>query len=618
MLLRSFLAGLAFVPALTLCAGATDYDIGPGQTYTSLGAFPFENLQAGDTVRIHYRAEPYREKIRVRAQGDPGSPVTIRGIAGPSGERPILDGIDATTRSTDIYSYEPLQDLGLIIVYRGPNDQLGYKPRHIVLEGLELRNANAENGNSFTDANGDLRTWEDSASGIWALGIENLTLRDMAIHDCGNGLFINSKGDEATQSRDILVERCEIYGNSVLNRYSEHNIYTEAQNIIFQYNYLGPIKSGALGGNLKDRSARTIIRYNWIQGGLRLIDLVEAQDSYPFVGGLPEYGDDYVYGNILATNPGDANALVHYGGDSGSPETYRQGTLHFYNNTVRALRDASEQYRTHVFDITSNDQTLDARNNIFYVAPFTPGQPATNLQLMRNAGTVFLGVNWASPGWQLWTDNGTPIVGVVDGAANLIGGPENDPGFVSVPAGDLRLSAGSACINLAGPLDADATADFPVLNQYRVPRDGQPRTTAGAAPDLGAFEFGAEGELEGEGEPDGEGEPQGEEEGEAATFQTADINQDGTINLSELLRVIQFFNAGSLHCAAVPTSTEDGYEPGTGVNYTCAPHATDYAPQDWLIGLSELLRTVQLYNFLEYHYCPLDGTEDGYCAGPVN
>jgi hypothetical protein len=132
---------------------------------------------------------------------------------------------------------------------------------------------------------------------------------------------------------------------------------------------------------------------------------------------------------------------------------------------------------------------------------------------------------------------------------------------------------------------------------------------------LGAFEFGAEGELDGEGEPDGEGERQGEEEGEAATFQTADINQDGTINLSELLRVIQFFNAGSLHCAAVPTSTEDGYEPGTGVNYTCAPHATDYAPQDWLIGLSELLRTVQLYNFLEYHYCPLDGTEDGYCAG---
>jgi hypothetical protein len=223
---------------------------------------------------------------------------------------------------------------------------------------------------------------------IWALGIENVVLRDCSIHDCGNGLFIASKGDEETQSRNILIERCEIFNNSVPNRYFEHNIYTEAQNITFQYNYLGPVKANALGGNLKDRSAGTIIRYNWIQGGQRLIDLVEAQDSYPFVGELPEYGDDYVYGNILVTNPGDAGSLVHYGGDSGVVETYRKGTLHFYHNTVRVRRDVSELYRTHIFDLTSNEQSVDARNNIFYVAPYTTGQAASNLQLLINAGTV--------------------------------------------------------------------------------------------------------------------------------------------------------------------------------------------------------------------------------------
>jgi hypothetical protein len=112
MFLPRYVAAAALAAVLVPAAHAATYDIGPGKAYTSLGAFAFEDLEPGDTVNIHYRAEPYREKIRVRAQGTPSMPVTIRGIAGPGGERPVLDGINATTRSTDIYSYEPLQDLG--------------------------------------------------------------------------------------------------------------------------------------------------------------------------------------------------------------------------------------------------------------------------------------------------------------------------------------------------------------------------------------------------------------------------------------------------------------------------------------------------------------------------
>lgn len=278
------LIALSVLPAI----GAV-VDIGPGQAYTSLGEFSFESLGAGDVVNIHYRAEPYREKLRLRAQGTPAAPMVIRGVLGPNGERPVLDGINATTRKTDTYSYEPLQDFGLVIIYRGDGDPYGYKPHDIVLEGIELRNAEQGAGNTFTDANGASRSWVENASGLWALGVENLVIRNCAVHNCGNGLFITSKGDEQTQSRNILVEGCEIYGNSVPGRFFEHNIYTEAPNTTFQYNYLGPVREQAQGGNLKERSARTIIRYNWIQGGQRLIDIVEAQDSYSFVGGLPEY-----------------------------------------------------------------------------------------------------------------------------------------------------------------------------------------------------------------------------------------------------------------------------------------------------------------------------------------
>lgn len=100
-----------------------------------------------------------------------------------------------------------------------------------------------------------------------------------------------------------------------------------------------------------------------------------------------------------------------------------------------------------------------------------------------------------------------------------------------------------------------------------------------------------------------------------APFQTADQDQNGVINLSELLRCIQFYNAGGLHCADDPGDTEDGYVPGPGAKQSCVPHDTDYAPQDWKIGLSELLRLIQFYNFLGYHVCPGENTEDGFCPG---
>ncbi len=93
-------------------------------------------------------------------------------------------------------------------------------------------------------------------------------------------------------------------------------------------------------------------------------------------------------------------------------------------------------------------------------------------------------------------------------------------------------------------------------------------------------------------------------------FLSADENHDNRINLSELLRVIQFFNSDGYHCQA---GSEDGYAPGPG-DHGCAPHSSDYNPQDWRVDLSELLRLIQFFNSDGYHACA--GSEDGYCPGP--
>jgi hypothetical protein len=94
---------------------------------------------------------------------------------------------------------------------------------------------------------------------------------------------------------------------------------------------------------------------------------------------------------------------------------------------------------------------------------------------------------------------------------------------------------------------------------------------------------------------------------------SADTQNTGQIDLSALLRVIQLYNAGGLHC---DRNGEDGYAPGEdAAAQACTPHSSDYNPQDWRIDLNELLRAIQFYNVGGYTPCPESGTEDGFCPG---
>ncbi len=116
--------------------------------------------------------------------------------------------------------------------------------------------------------------------------------------------------------------------------------------------------------------------------------------------------------------------------------------------------------------------------------------------------------------------------------------------------------------------------------------------------------------------------PNGQSVGAASTPGTLTIGNGGThyhsadynpanwqVSLSELLRIIQLYNA---HVYCCMTGSEDGFAPETGP-HDCTPHSSDYAPQDWVISLSELLRIIQFYNSNAYH--EKSGTEDGYEAG---
>ena len=165
-----------------------------------------------------------------------------------------------------------------------------------------------------------------------------------------------------------------------------------------------------------------------------------------------------------------------------------------------------------------------------------------------------------------------------------------DPRFADPENGDFRLMRDSPAIDagrdVSDPLYGAAVTDF--LGRAR----GFPYASSpggdGSYYDIGAFEF-------------------------HPGWHAGDIDGSGSLSLSELLRIIQIFSMGGYHC---DPNGEDGYAPGPDqAARDCDPHSSDYNPQDWRIDLTELLRAVQFFNVGGYHWCPGPESEDGYCLG---
>jgi hypothetical protein len=459
-----------FAPIVLAMAGissAATYEVGPGRELSTVGEVPWESLQPGDTVLIHARAEPYQEKFVIGRAGTADAPITVRGVPGPDGDLPVMDGNGATTRSNLSY----WGDVRGVIKIGGARNPADTMPKYIVIENLDVRGGRPPF--AFTAANGQKLAYHKNAAAVYVEKAEHLTIRGCRLHDCGNGLFVSSNDERA--SRDILVEGCHIFDNGNLNSGFEHNVYTEAAGMIFQYNHFGPLRANCVGNNIKDRSAGLIIRYNWIEGGNKELDLVEAQDS-ALVRRDPAYHEAFVHGNVLLKLPRDVHSfLVHYGSDSDSnqPSGSRKGTLHFYQNTIVSYRMGV----TPLFRLSTDEEHCDFRNNLVYAVP-----PKAKIAVLENRGSLDLSHSWFKAGWAkaaLPNAQGT----VRDDKSSVVG---MSPGFVDAAGRDFRLTAGSACRDAGGPLPLS------INRQYVKHQSGKTRPDDGR-PDIGAFEFGGGG-----------------------------------------------------------------------------------------------------------------------------
>ncbi len=438
---------------------------------------------------IEWRDSPYREKIGIQAQGTASQPVRICGVRGPNGELPIIDGENAVTspQFQNFFSYwqsggQSFNDeyLAMIYIKRGSGQAWGNKPRFIEIFNLKVTGAHPNH--TFTDAQGNTQSYVNGSAGIRGNLVENLTVKATEISGNGNGFFILSKDSEEEVSRDILFERNFVHSNGIIGDYLEHNIYTQADGITFQYNVIENPTPGMLGSSLKDRSVGTVIRYNWIQSGARLLDLVDPEDSFAVIG---RESDTYVYGNILINDfdqtPHSIN-MIHFGGDTGNTAMYRQN-LHFYHNTlvtINGMRDRG--WRTTYFDLPTGDQTVYLTNNIF------DRHGDAYLYLMRGGAghAVLNGVNWFNADWapaensQYHPFNGTVTFnGII---LSGTGSPLQD-----VYHYDFRLKPDSSAIDMAAPVAVPI--EHQAVQEYAPFFGNQLRTAVGVGLDIGAWEY---------------------------------------------------------------------------------------------------------------------------------
>lgn len=455
----------------------TDYQVGNPASDTgagvvqvaTIGEVPWESLGAGDTVRIFHRATAYAEKMTIATSGTEAQPIRVCGVPSASGALPVILGDGATTRSAlgsvfGAYGNDSMQQRALFVI-RAPV----YEERveHVIVEGLRFTGVTTApyhqgDTTSFVDWNGASHPYDDAGAGIRVQKGAHITVRGNEFDHLAVGVYVVSQDfDEQFMVRDFVLEGNYFHENALVGDYDKHQAYIQGSGFTVQYNYFGSPIAGALGNDLKMRTAGEVIRYNYFENGAHAMDLVDIEDHVGRVmpwafsrtlANLPAgevasatalqqadwaaYQATHVYGNLIHMVGQDAwPSVVHYGFDN-SPFDRRPGTLYFYFNTLLYETDAADDDTMRIFDccsdfadsfygneaqqvggqwhyVTSGNDwgpmlqqvpedfpLMRAIDNVFVLQSHTPGAARSDWEWNRwSADRVELGANFITTGW---------------------------------------------------------------------------------------------------------------------------------------------------------------------------------------------------------------------------
>ena len=227
---------------------------------------------AGDTVLIHWRTEPYRDKWVIARAGTAVAPIVVRGVPGPGGELPVIDGSGAVTR----LALDTWGESRCVIKIGGASIPADVMPAYITVEGLDIRGAPHARTRSWTTAaprRATSPTPRRSTS-------RRASTSPSAATACTTAATASSSARPSPTCRATSWSRATPSTTTATSAASTSTTPTPRRSASSTSSTASaPLRAGAGGNNLKDRSAGLVVRYNWIEGGNRQLDLVETDSA---------------------------------------------------------------------------------------------------------------------------------------------------------------------------------------------------------------------------------------------------------------------------------------------------------------------------------------------------
>ncbi len=425
--MKSFVSSSVVLALLlsSTAASAATYSIGSSRADKTLQSV-LKKLQPGDIVEFDGGEDYAPEDDIKQVEGAAGKPITFRGVA-KGGKLPVIRG----------------GDYGFVIHFS-----------HAVFENFELTG--------------------QTGVGVLPKG-DDIVLRNLYVHDCTcHGVL--GADDEVG---NLTIEYSHFFKTG--DGEKRHQIYVNSDRTVhpgsvfrLHHNYIHDSNGG---NNVKIRSERSEVYYNWIEGAkFHELDLIGYDIMADTKNFIPVHHD--IVGNVIIKSP-DADWFIARTGGDGDGES--GGRVRFVNNTI--ILGSKTNYAVVVQDKL---ESLEFSNNII------TRQGGGNVEIVRDKNAA-----WVS-GRKVGGSNNWVASGSV-GAAELTGSIEGtDPMFENQAGRDLRPKQGSPVIDKgtetpAGPKGAELPNALKLPAYQPDPAQVAAGTTRPLVStiDIGAYEFGS-------------------------------------------------------------------------------------------------------------------------------